>query len=376
LPLLQGPFLFSPKTAINGTVAKFAGITFAANKLMEVNAKIQPTYIVVVGASAGGLNALTEFVGQLNNEMDIAVFIVLHLSTTGIGDYLVQRLQSYTSLKCIKASDNKQIEKGFIYIAPPNHHLLVKKQRIILGYGPVENRWKPSIDVLFRSAAAAFSTRAIGILLTGLMDDGKAGMLTIKKCGGICIVQDPNEAEYPDMPLAVLDAMEVNYCVSLAEMGAVIKEIIKRPPHEDFDIPEEVKMESEIAEKVVIGVERVEDLGEHSVYSCPDCGGGLWLITENNIHRYRCYIGHAYSENDLLTRQAENMEATLWVALRMMEERRNLLHKMELDAKRRGFVRTASDHHNKKMDLEIHIDKMKNILFSAQNNINRETAAM
>src|SRR3954468_22463817 len=218
---------------------------------MEVNAKNQPTYIVVVGASAGGLNALAELVGQLTNEMDIAVFIVLHLSTAGIGDYLVQKLQSYTSLKCIKAADNKPIEKGFVYIAPPNHHLLVKKQQMILGHGPVENRWRPSIDVLFRSAAAAFSTRAIGILLTGLMDDGKAGMLTIKKCGGVCIVQDPNEAEYPDMPLAVLNAMDVNYCVSLAEMGAVIEEIIKRPPQEDFDIPEEVKMESEIAEKVV-----------------------------------------------------------------------------------------------------------------------------
>ncbi|HEY6978593.1 MAG TPA: chemotaxis protein CheB [Chitinophagaceae bacterium] len=341
-----------------------------------MNTNSQPTYVVVVGASAGGLNALSEFVGQLTTDMDIAVFTVLHLSTTGIGDYLVQKLQSNTSLKCIKATDNRKIEKGFIYIAPPNHHLLVKKQRMILGRGPVENRWRPSIDVLFRSAAVAFGTRAIGILLTGLLDDGKAGMLAIKKCGGVCVVQDPNEAEYPDMPLAVLDAMEVNYCVSLAEMGSAIKEIMKQPLQEDVGIPEEIKAESEIAEKVAIGVERVEDLGgEHSIYSCPDCGGSLWQITENNMHRYRCYIGHAYSENDLLTKQAENMEATLWVALRMMEERRTLLHKMEQDAKRKGFIRIASDHHNKGIDLQMHIDKLKDILFSTQNN-NRETAAM
>jgi two-component system chemotaxis response regulator CheB len=342
---------------------------------MNMEVKIQPAHIIVVGASAGGLNALTELAGQLNNEMDIAVFVVLHLSTTGIGDYLVQKLQSGTSLHCKKASDGEAIEKGCIYVAPPNQHLLVNKSNIILGNGPLENRWRPSIDVLFRSAAASFSTRTIGIILTGLLDDGRSGMLAIKKCGGTCIVQNPNEAEYPDMPLAVLNNMEVDYCGSLAEMGTVIREIIKHPPQEKFDIPADIKAESEIAEKVAIGVERVADLGDPTLYSCPDCGGSLWQITENNMNRYRCYIGHAYSENDLVSRQGENMEATLWIALRMMEERRNLLQKMEQDARRKGFMRIASDHHHRSVDLQKHIDKMKEILFSTQDN-NRGAAAV
>src|SRR3954454_22935069 len=159
----------------------FTGITFVTKKEMETNNfDTGQIHVVVIGASAGGLNALSELVGQLNPEMNIAVFIVLHLSSTGIGDYLVQRLQQFTSLKCTKAHDKDKIEKGHIYIAPPRHHLLLKENSSMLGNGPIENRWKPSIDVLFRSAAVNFATRTIGIILTGLLDDGRAGMSAIK----------------------------------------------------------------------------------------------------------------------------------------------------------------------------------------------------
>jgi two-component system chemotaxis response regulator CheB len=183
----------------------------------------EPKFVIVVGASAGGLNALSEFAGQLKPEIDAAVFIVMHLSRTSISDFLMHRLQPLTQLQCEVATEGATIKKGHIYVASPNLHLLVKKGKIILGRGPEENRWRPSIDVLFRAAAAAYSTRAIGVVLTGLLNDGTTGMLAIKRSGGTCIVQDPNEAEYPDMPLSVLDNMEVNYCISLAEMGEVIQ---------------------------------------------------------------------------------------------------------------------------------------------------------
>ena len=336
------------------------------NALMQTNINNQPAFAVVIGASAGGLNALTELVGQLNNDMDIAVFIVLHLSNTAIGDYLVQRLQSYTSLTCKKAVNDEEIQKGFIYIAQPNRHLLVKKDSIVIGQGAFENRWRPSIDVLFRSAAVAFNTRAIGIILTGFLDDGTAGMLAIKRCGGVCIAQDPNEAEYPDMPLSVLNNMEVHFVISLAEIGDVIAEIISNPVQQEFHVPDDIKAESEIAEKVAIGIDNVKELGEQSVYSCPDCGGGLWEITDEKLRRYRCFTGHSYTESDLLVKQAENMEATLWVALRMMEERRNLLKRVEEDAIRKGFIRISKDHRQKREDLQRHIDKLKEALFSMQ----------
>ena len=166
-----------------------------------------PKFVIVVGTSAGGMSALSELVGQLKSGMDAAVFVVMHLSRTSISDFLMHRLQPLTQLKCEIATEGAPIKKNHIYIASPNLHLLVKKGSIILGRGPQENRWRPSIDVLFRSAAAAYSTRAIGVVLTGLLDDGTTGMLTIKRSGGTCIVQDPNEAEYPDMPLSVLNNM-------------------------------------------------------------------------------------------------------------------------------------------------------------------------
>src|SRR5665213_1571633 len=285
----------------------------------------QPKFVIVVGASAGGMKALSEFAGQLKSGMDAAVFIVMHLSRTSISDFLMLQLQKFTQLPCEVAIDGAVIEAGHVYIGPPNAHLLVKKGSILLGHGPEENRWRPSIDVLLRSAAAAYSTRAVGVILTGLLNDGTAGMLPIKRSRATCIVQDPTEAEYPDMPLSVLNNMEVDYCVFLAQMEEVISAIIETTP-EEKPAPDDVIIESQIAERVVVDYDNVRQLGEKSIYACPDCGGGLWKISkggdgQGKIDRYRCHIGHSYSEKDLVIKQEEIFESTLWTALRIMEER-------------------------------------------------------
>ncbi len=331
---------------------------------------IPPKFIIVVGTSAGGMNALSELVGQFNAEMNVSVFIVMHLSRTSISDFLVHRLQPHTSLPCSIASEGEMIEAGHIYIAAPNQHLLVKKNKIILGRGPEENRWRPSIDVLFRSAAAAYSTSTIGIILTGSLDDGTTGMLAIKRSGGTCIVQDPNEAEYPDMPLSVLNNMEVDHCISLAKMGDTINGIIQTDPDET-PAPPDVVIESEIAERVVVDYENVRKLGVKSIYACPDCGGGLWKIDREKAKkdRYRCHIGHSYSETDLVVKQGEILESTLWTALRIMEERRNLLKKMEDDNNRKGLSKMATNYKEKGADIKFHVDKMKEILFATQNTL-------
>jgi len=328
-----------------------------------------PKFVVVVGASAGGLNALSEFVGQLKTGMDAAVFIVMHLSRTSISDFLFHQLGPLTDLKCEIATEGASIKKDHIYIASPNLHLLVKKDKIILGRGPEENRWRPSIDVLFRSAAAAYSTRTIGVVLTGLLDDGTTGMLAIKRSGGTCIVQDPNEAEYPDMPLAVLNNMEVDYSIGLANMGEVIESITQTNP-EEKPAPDDVIIESEIAERVVVDYDNVKQLGEKSIYACPDCGGGLWDITKKGgggkVVRYRCHIGHSYSEKDLVIKQGEIFESTLWTALRIMEERRNLLMKMENDHAKKGLAVIAKSYKEKADEIQGHVDKMKEVLFASQ----------
>lgn len=329
-----------------------------------------PKFVIVVGASAGGMNALSEFVGQLKTGMDAAVFIVMHLSRTSISDFLYHKLNPLTGLQCEIATEGAAIQKNHIYIALPNLHLLVKKNKIILGRGPEENRWRPSIDVLFRSAAAAYNTRTIGVVLTGLLDDGTTGMLAIKRSGGTCIVQDPNEAEYPDMPLSVINNMEVDYCIGLSDMREVLESITKSIP-EEKPAPDDVIIESEIAERVVVDYDNVKQLGEKSIYACPDCGGGLWDITKKGdeggkVVRYRCHIGHSYSEKDLVLKQGEIFESTLWTALRIMEERKTLLKKMENDNSKSGFTKAAKEYKDKADNIQGHVDKMKEVLFASQ----------
>jgi two-component system chemotaxis response regulator CheB len=267
-------------------------------------------------------------------------------------------------LPCHLAKDAQPIVKGNIYIAPPNYHLLVKKNIIGIADGPEENRWRPSIDVLFRSAAAAYGEAVIGVVLTGLLDDGTSGMLAINKCGGTTIVQDPNEAEYPDMPLSVLNNMEVNYCLPLSQMGFVIFDSIKHKELTGIPIPEEIIAESAIAERTATGIDIIRPLADPSVYTCPDCGGGLWEIKQKGFHRYRCNIGHAYSENDLVKKQTEELEATLWIALRMMEERNSLLKKIGRQELSKGLAQLASGHFKKATELEKHIANLKELIFN------------
>lgn len=329
---------------------------------------MDPRHIIVIGTSAGGLSVLNELVSQFKPEWDAAYFIVLHLSRKSVGDFLIHRLQHYTPLPCRAASENQPIVKSNIYIGIPNQHMIIKKGMIKEGHGPEENRWRPSIDVLFRSAAAAYDGFVTGIVLTGLMDDGASGMWAIKRSGGTTIVQDPNEAEYPDMPLSVLNRMEVDYCVSLSEMGAVLEKVIQNDQIAHKEIPPDVKAEAEIAEKMATGIETVSELGTSTVYTCPDCGGILTEIKEdNNNSRYRCYTGHTYSLSDLLLKQGNNIESTLWVALRMMEERKSLLQKMEIQNRQRGFARLAREHQERGEELQLHIEQLKVLLTSAQN---------
>ncbi len=326
-----------------------------------------PTYFIVIGASAGGLNALKEIVSQLPPDIDASVFIVLHLSRKGISDYLAHSLQLSTLLPCVVAEDATPIEKGVVYVAPPNFHLLIKAGNCILGRGPEENRWRPSIDVLFRSAAVAYGTRVIGVVLSGMLDDGTAGMNAIRACGGTSIVQDPNEAEYPDMPLAVLNNMQVDHCTSLGEMGNLLTTLTNQKPADPVPVPLELRTESEISERVMVGISSVSKIGEQSIFNCPDCGGGLWRIKDKKSEHYRCHIGHAYSERDLLTKQAEMVESSLWVAVRIMEERKNLIRKIESDVANKGFKRIASDHSDRAEELEGHIEQLKKLIFVTQN---------
>lgn len=330
--------------------------------------KNHPKFIVVIGASAGGLNALVEMAQSFEKGLNTSYCVVLHLSRKGVGDFVVHRLQQVTDMDCQLVVHDAEIKADTIYVARPNQHMLVKDNKFILGAGPEENRYRPSIDVLFRSAAVAYSSNAIGVILSGLLDDGTSGMWAIKRCGGICIVQDPDQAEYPDMPMSVLNNMDADHVVSLGDMGSTIAHVIKNKSGKKTAVPKEVLIESKIAEHTAVGIDDVRELDVvQSIFACPDCGGGLWEVQNDVIKRYRCHIGHAYSEKDLILKQAQIAGTTLWAALRMMEERKHLLRKMEVDNTKKGYKSMALINVQKQGEMARHIDKLKEILYDLQN---------
>jgi two-component system chemotaxis response regulator CheB len=324
---------------------------------------------VVVGASAGGLNSIIELCAQLNDKINAAVCVVIHLPHISAEELLVQRLQRNTAFTCKMAEHGEVIHRGVVYLAPPEKHLLITDGHISLGQGPPENRWRPSIDVLFRSAAVSFKGHTIGIIMSGLMQDGADGMMAIKECGGTCIVQDPTEADYPDMPNAVLSIMNPDYCVSLTQMGTLLEEKTNNGQERQEEVPPRILAEAQIAERVALGIEQINALGEQSSLTCPDCGGALWEMRDDGLVRYRCHTGHVFNQDELLIRQTKSLEDTFWIALRMMEERRSLLLKMATEETRKGWVRSALQKQERIRELEVHINRIKQILFNEQKTI-------
>jgi two-component system, chemotaxis family, protein-glutamate methylesterase/glutaminase len=326
----------------------------------------EPKFMVVVGTSAGGIRAIEELVMQLKPEMDAAFFVVIHLSRKGVGDVLFQRMKQLSVLPCQVATDSEPIKKGNVYIAPPDNHMLIANGKIVIGKGAQENRWRPSVNNLFRSAAANYNSRVIGIVLTGMLDDGTAGMAAIKRCGGIGIVQNPNEADYPDMPVSVLENMDVDYVESLSGMGELLAEIITATDPQPFKVPPDIQKEATIDQRVST---RMDDLSqfERSEFNCPDCGGSLYITQKDRPTHFRCYVGHSYTEKELLGRTAEVLETTFWTALRMMEERRTMLMKLAKRDGERGYSSTSQIHTEKAKELEVHIENLKQILFTASN---------
>ncbi len=320
--------------------------------------------MVVVGTSAGGIRALEELVMQLTPDMDAAFFVVLHLSRKGIGKFLLQRLQESAKLTCKMAEHGEPIRRSVIYLAPPDEHMLLTREHLIIGKGAPENRWRPSINNLFRSAAATFNSRVIGIILTGMLDDGASGMASIKRSGGITVVQDPNEADYPDMPLSVLETIEVDHTESLSKMGVLLAEIIANTEPVETEAPYDVKLETAIDQRVSTRIEDVAQFEKIEV-NCPDCGGGLYVTQKEHPTHYRCHVGHSYTDRELLIRLSEVMETTFWTSLRMMEERRALLLKLAKKDQERGYNSTANRHLEKAKEMEVHIENLKQILFAA-----------
>jgi len=180
--------------------------------------------IVVIGASAGGINSVSSLLSGLSVNIDAALFVVIHLGINSQPSVIIDIFKRYTDLDCRVASNNLKFENHAVYLAPVNHQLLIEKKVMKVRKGAPENHYRPSIDVLFRSAAAAYSCCVTGIILSGMLDDGASGMSTIKKNGGVCMVQDPQEAQFPDMPVNVLQTIQVDYTTGIDQMAKLLNE--------------------------------------------------------------------------------------------------------------------------------------------------------
>ncbi len=254
-------------------------------------------------------------------------------------------------------------------MAPPNHHLLLMEEDVIfLSHGPKENRHRPAIDPLFRSAANTYGPRVIGTILTGTLDDGTVGALVIKSAGGVIVVQDPADALFPDMPRSVLENVEVDYCLPLSQIASLLVTLANRPVEKKAlsSAPERVMIESNISHKARSTEEHMDKIGKPSTFTCPECQGTLWEIQDEKLVRFRCRVGHAYSPHSMLAAQSEKVETALWAALRSLEENANLYRRMSArEQKLKNNLLAVRFEENLK-DTEVHIETIRHILLKKE----------
>ncbi len=287
-------------------------------------------YIIVVGASAGGLQAISQLVSQLPAELPAAVFIVQHMAAQS-PSVMAGILNRLGRLPAKQVENGERFRRGRIYVAVPDHHLLIESSRVYATKGPKENRSRPAIDPLFRSAASAHGPRVIAIILSGMLDDGTAGLAAVKRCGGITMVQDPREAAYSEMPQSALDHVEVDYCVPVDAMAETITTLLNREMSEldTHRSISDLELELQIASGKVSRPRDTASLGNLTSFSCPECGGPLWNVNDSSVDRFRCHTGHAFTAQTLAADLSSAAEQSLWVALRTMEDRARMFDRLK-----------------------------------------------
>jgi two-component system, chemotaxis family, protein-glutamate methylesterase/glutaminase len=322
--------------------------------------------IIVIGASAGGVQALTSLVNDLPKDLPAAVFIVLHIPATG-PSFLPVILARESKLPVAHAINDEPITRGKVYVAPSDHHLLIEGNQVKLVRGPKENLHRPSIDALFRSAARWAGPSVIGVILTGARDDGKVGMRAIKRCGGIAIVQDPSEAPFPSMPMSVMLDIKVDYSLPLREIAPLLDTLSHETAEEEgkHPVPDQVEIEARIAQQQMESDEliaSVERLGKISKLTCPDCHGALWEIDDHELLRYRCHVGHAFSAEALNQGQSEMLEMALWSAVRALEEQMILAQRIVERARKANHKRAAATFERRAQEAEEHSSIIRQLL--------------
>jgi len=323
--------------------------------------------IIVVGASAGGVEALCKLVGDLSDDLPAAVCIVLHMgpsSSTALASILGRR----TTLPVRHPADGEPLEPGRVYVALPDQHLLLAQGAVRVSNGPSENGHRPSVDTLFRSAAAEYGPRVVGVVLSGTRDDGTAGLRAIHARGGLAIVQDPDDALFPGMPRSALTADHPDYVLPAAGMGELLSKLARDEPSKEGGsevISDHLDAELRWANPdLAWSAPQEPPLGSPSGFTCPECHGALWEIEDGDILRYRCRVGHGFSVENLLITQRADVEAAIWTAYRALEERAALFRRLSDRAEGRQAGITAKHFRAEADSVTRQADVLRAVLWS------------
>jgi two-component system chemotaxis response regulator CheB len=300
--------------------------------------------IVVAGASAGGMEALEKLVAHLPADFPAALFVVWHMSP-GVKSVLPDVLRRAGPLPAAVPADGDPIEPGRIYVAANDHHMLLERDYIRIAKGPKENRFRPALDPLFRSAAYVYGPRVIGVVLSGALDDGTSGLWAVKLRGGTAIVQEPADAKVRGMPLSALANVKVDYKLPADEIGGLLGRLAREEAAPAIALPERerqrIEHEIRIAEQHDALEENIMNFGELSPLTCPECRGVLTALRDGQILRFRCHTGHAFSSGSLLEAASEQNEACMWDAVRALDETVMLLNSLGQELAKSGDTRAA-----------------------------------
>ena len=303
--------------------------------------------LIVLGASAGGVEAVSALLAGLPADLPAAMCVVIHLRPDA-ESRLARVLARATSWRVVTARHRMRLEQGTVYVAPPDMHLLVERDGdggvLRLVRGPRENRARPAVDPLFRSAALAFGARVIGVVLSGALDDGTGGLWTVKDRGGVAIVQDPDDAAVPSMPLSAMSEVDVDAVAPARDLGPLVGRLVADATSAavragETDVEPTDELEREVAISRVDEAQHADEerYGDPSRFVCPDCGGVLWDLSADGPLRFRCEVGHAHSPASLAEAQTEVVEAAMWTALRALEDKVALARRRGATAAERGL---------------------------------------
>lgn len=314
--------------------------------------------IIVIGGSSGATRPLQRILRQLPPDLPAAVFVVIHISARSLG-LLTTVAAAAGHLPVRQAEEGMPIEPGHVYIAAPDRHLIIVEGRIRLGKGPRENMVRPAIDPLFRSAAAAYGPRVIGVILSGLLSDGAAGLEAVKRCGGMAVVQDPSDATADEMPRRALEAATVDLCVPSAKLGDVLSQLAREAAGPVLAIPPEIRLEVDIAAGERIDSRMLRNIADPAPLTCPSCAGVLSEIRGAGPLRFRCQVGHNYTADVLARLQEEKVDEALRVALRIIEERAELVARMADDGRQSGRRAVAEMYEDRAREYRTYADTIR-----------------